>query len=41
MKKKWEYNEAMHQLFVDFKAAYDSDRREVMHIIFLLSLVFP
>jgi len=22
--KKWEYNEAVHQLFVDFKKAYDS-----------------
>ena len=23
LKKKWEYNEAEHQLFVDFKKAYD------------------
>jgi hypothetical protein len=22
-KKKWEYNEAVHQLFIDFKKAYD------------------
>jgi hypothetical protein len=28
-KKKWEYNETVHQLFVDFKKAYDSVRREV------------
>jgi hypothetical protein len=27
--KKWEYNEAVHQLFIDFKKAYDSVRSEV------------
>jgi hypothetical protein len=31
--KKWEYNEAVHQLFVDFKKAYDSVRREVLYSI--------
>jgi len=25
-----EYSEAMHQLFIDFKKAYDSVRREVI-----------
>jgi hypothetical protein len=30
VKKKWEYNEAVHQLFIDFKNAYDSVRREVL-----------
>jgi len=29
-RKKWEYNEAVHQLFIDFKKAYDSVRREVL-----------
>jgi hypothetical protein len=29
--QKWEYNEAMHQLFFDFKKAYDSVRREVLY----------
>jgi hypothetical protein len=29
-KKKWEYNETVHQLFLDFKKAYDSVRREVL-----------
>jgi hypothetical protein len=29
--KKWEYNEAVHQLFTDFKKAYDSVRREVLY----------
>jgi hypothetical protein len=24
LKKKWEYNEAVHQLFIDLKKAYDS-----------------
>jgi hypothetical protein len=28
--KKWEYNETVHQLFVDFKKDYDSVRREVL-----------
>jgi hypothetical protein len=28
--KKWEYNERVHQLFMDFKKAYDSVRREVL-----------
>ena len=23
MRKKWEYKEAVHQLFIDFKKAYD------------------
>jgi hypothetical protein len=29
LEKKWEYNEAVHQLFIDFKKAIDSVRREV------------
>ena len=33
--KKWEYNEAEHQLFVDFKKAYDSVRREVLFNILI------
>jgi hypothetical protein len=28
-RKKWEYNGTVHQLFIDFKKAYDSVRREV------------
>ena len=35
LKKKWEYNEAMHQLFIDFKEAYDSVRREVLYNILI------
>jgi hypothetical protein len=31
--KKWEHNEAVHQLFVDFKKAYDSVRREALYNI--------
>ena len=31
LEKKWEYNEAMHQLFIDFKKAYDSFRRDVLY----------
>ena len=27
LEKKWEYNEVVHQLFIDFKKAYDSVRR--------------
>jgi hypothetical protein len=29
LEKKWEYNETVHQLFIDFKKAYDSVRRDV------------
>jgi len=28
LKQKWEYNEAVHQLLIDCKEAYDSVRRE-------------
>jgi sorting nexin-29 len=35
LKKKWEYNEAVHQLFIDFKKAYDSLRREVLYNILI------
>jgi len=35
--KKWEYNEAVHQLFIDFKKAYDSVRREVFYNILIES----
>ena len=31
LKKKWEYSEAVHQLFIDFKIAYHSVRREVLY----------
>jgi len=33
LRKKWEYNEAVHQLFIDFKNAYNSVRREVLYNI--------
>jgi len=33
LEKKWEYNEAVHQLFIDFKKAYESVRREVLYNI--------
>jgi hypothetical protein len=29
--KKWEYNETVHQLFIDFEKAYHSARREVSY----------
>ena len=37
---KWEYNEAVHRLFIDFKKAYDSLRREVLYNI-LIELGIP
>ena len=40
MRKKWEYTEAVHQLFTDFKKAYDSVRREVLYNI-LIEFVIP
>jgi len=30
LKKKWEYSEAVHQLFIDFKKDYGSGRRDVL-----------
>jgi hypothetical protein len=33
--KKWEYSETVHQLFIDFKKAYDSVRREVLYNILI------
>ena len=37
LEKKWEYNEAVHQLFIDFKKAYDSVRREVLYNVLIES----
>jgi hypothetical protein len=31
--REWEYNETVHQLFIDFKKAHGSVRREVLHNI--------
>jgi hypothetical protein len=33
LEKRWEYNEAVHQLFIDVKKAYDSVRRGVLYNI--------
>jgi hypothetical protein len=35
VRKKWEYKEAVHQLFTDFKRAYDSVRMEVLYNILI------
>jgi hypothetical protein len=35
LEKKWEYNEAVHQLFIDFKKAHNSVRREVLYNILI------
>src|SRR5215468_436003 len=35
LRKKWEYNESVHQLFIDFKKAYDSVRREALYNILI------
>jgi hypothetical protein len=32
LQEKWKYNERVHQLFIDFKKAYDSVRREVLYV---------
>jgi hypothetical protein len=36
-KEKWEYNETVHQLIIDFKKAYDTDSREVLYNCVLYS----
>jgi sorting nexin-29 len=33
LEKKWEYNGMVYQLFIDFKKAYDSVRREALYNI--------
>jgi hypothetical protein len=33
--RKWEYNETVHQLFIDFKKTYNSVRREVLYNIII------
>jgi hypothetical protein len=35
LEKKWEYNGTVHQLFTDFKKAYDSVRREALYNILI------
>ena len=35
LEKKWEYNEAVHQLFIDFKKAYDLLRKEFLYYILI------
>jgi hypothetical protein len=34
--EKWVYNRSVHQLFIDFKKAYDLVRREVLHNLILV-----
>ena len=33
LEKKWDYNGTVHQLFIDFKKAYESVKREVLYNI--------
>jgi hypothetical protein len=35
LEKKWEFNGTVHQLFIDFKKAYDSVRREALYNILI------
>jgi hypothetical protein len=35
LEKKWEYNETVHQLFIDLKKYCDSVRREVFYNILI------
>ena len=36
LEEKWEYNEAVHQFFIDFKKTYGSVRREVLYNIYIV-----
>jgi hypothetical protein len=35
LEKKWENSEEVHQLFIDFRIAYDSVRREILYKILI------
>jgi hypothetical protein len=35
LEKKWEYNEAVHQLFINFEKEYVSVRREILYNIII------
>jgi hypothetical protein len=35
LEEKWEYSGKVHQIFIDFKKAYDSVRREVLYNILI------
>jgi sorting nexin-29 len=35
LEKKWEYNDTVYQLFIDFKKAYDSVGREALYSILI------
>jgi hypothetical protein len=35
LEKKWEYNGTVHKIFIDFRKAYDSVKREVLYNILL------
>jgi len=35
LEKKWEYSETVHHIFIDFRKAYDSVRREVLFNILI------
>jgi hypothetical protein len=39
LEKKWEYNEEVYQLFIDFKKAYDSVRREDNYSILIKNVI--
>jgi hypothetical protein len=39
LEKKWEYNGTVHQLFIDFKQAYNSGGK--YYTIFSMSLEYP
>jgi hypothetical protein len=41
LEKKWEYNGTVHQLFIDFKKAYDSVRREEALYNILIEFEYP
>jgi hypothetical protein len=38
LEKEWQYNETVHQLFIDFKKPYDSVRREGFYNILCLRI---
>ena len=40
LRKKWEYDGTIHQLFIDIRKAYDSVKRDVLYRVIYIELTY-